>query len=151
MSTAPSLRLPASTGAQVRAFYPNLVSGYFYETWDFYTEQLGFRTVCEHDTYVHLEHPSGAQLGVLRQEIDGQPAELISGTDGRGFWLSLDVADADAEYARLVANGVPVESPPESKPWGDRQFIVRDPNGVLIAIAHRVGSRSEAPAGFAAN
>jgi catechol 2,3-dioxygenase-like lactoylglutathione lyase family enzyme len=122
------------------AFYPNLVTGKFYETWDFYSEQLGFQTLHECDSYVHLSHPSGAQFGLLKQEQDGTPSELVSGTDGRGFWLSLDVSDADVEYQRLCALGVPIVQSPVNKPWGERQFVVRDPNGVLICIAHRIPS-----------
>ena len=126
---------PATGG---EPFYPSLVTAKFHETWEFYTEKLGFRTACECDSYVHLVHASGAQLGVLRHEIDGAYAELVSATDGRGFWINLDVADADAELARLSAAGVEVVTPLEDKPWGDRQFVVRDPNGVLISIAHRL-------------
>lgn len=118
-------------------FYPNLVTAKFYETWDFYTTFLGFRTVAECGVYVHLAHPGGAQLGVLKHETDGSPVELISATDGRGFWVNLDVADADAEHERLRTAGAPIVMPPEDKPWGERMFIVRDPNGVLISIAHR--------------
>ncbi|HEY0944301.1 MAG TPA: VOC family protein [Opitutaceae bacterium] len=124
---------PAATG---RAFYPGIVTARFYETWDFYTTHLGFRTMLESDYYVQLVHASGAQLGILRQELDGSPAELVSPTDGRGFWLGIDVADADAECARLRAAGVEIVHPPEDKPWGERHCVVRDPNGVLILIGH---------------
>lgn len=124
-------------GAGGEPFYPSIVTAKFYETWDFYAGRLGFRTEFESDDYVHLAHVSGAQLGILRHEIDGQRPELVCATDGRGFWLNLDVADADAEHARLAAAGVEIAEPVEDKPWGDRQFMVRDPNGVLIAIAHR--------------
>ena len=124
-------------------FYPSIVTGKFYETWDFYTEQLGFRTMFESDAYVHLVHPSGAQLGILRQELDGLRSEIVCGTDGRGFWFNLEVADADAEHARLCESGVEIVESPADKAWGDRQFLVRDPNGVLIAIAHRIAPRVE--------
>lgn len=125
-------------------FYPSLVTGKFYETWDFYTAYLGFRTVYESDHYVHLAHECGAQLGVLREEMDGLRAELVSATDGRGFWLNLDVADADAEHERLRQAGAEIVEPIADKPWGDRQFIVRDPNGVLVAISHRLGASHQA-------
>lgn len=135
---------PASTPVPVplatRAFYPNLVTARFDETWEFYTTQLGFRTVAEHHAYVHLAHPAGHQLGLLRHEVDGELAELVSGTDGRGFWISMDVPDVDREYARLLEAGVSMAEPIQNKPWGDRQFMVRDPNGVLIAIAQRLTS-----------
>ncbi len=138
MNTTYTERAPAPVSLARRAFYPNLVTARFYETWDFYTTHLGFRTVAEHHDYVHLAHPAGHQLGVLRHEIDGELSELVSGTDGRGFWISLDVEDVDAELARLLAAGVQVAVPIENKPWGDRQFMVRDPNGILIAIAQRL-------------
>ncbi|HWA86131.1 MAG TPA: VOC family protein [Opitutus sp.] len=128
-------------------FYPSVVTARFFETWNFYAEFLGFRTVFESDAYVHLAHATGAQLGILRHEVDGPLPELISATDGRGYWLNLDVADADAEYARLVAARVDIAAPIEDKPWGDRQFMVRDPNGVLIAIAHRLPAAETLAAG----
>lgn len=124
-------------------FYPSLVTGKFYETWDFYTTYLGFRTVHESDHYVHLVHQCGAQLGVLREELDGLQPELVSGTNGRGFWLNLDVPDADAEFERLRKAGAEIVEPIADKPWGDRQFILRDPNGVLVAISHRLGASSQ--------
>ncbi|HVU25137.1 MAG TPA: VOC family protein [Opitutus sp.] len=127
----------AGAGLAGEPFYPSVVTARFFETWNFYAEHLGFRTVFESDAYVHLAHAGGAQLGILRHEIDGPRPELISATDGRGYWFNLDVADADAEYARLVAAGVTIAEPIEDKSWGSRQFMVCDPNGVLVAIAHR--------------
>ena len=85
---------------------------------------------------MHLSHPSGAQFGLLKDEIDGVPAELVSPVEGRGFWLNLHVPDADAEYARLCSLGIDIVEPPQDKRWGERHFLVRDPNGVLVYIAH---------------
>ncbi|HRE82037.1 MAG TPA: VOC family protein [Opitutaceae bacterium] len=119
------------------AFFPGIVSSRFYDTWDFYTTVFGFRTVTECNDYVQLQHSTGAQIAILRHETDGNPAELITGTEGRGFWLNLEVANVDAEYQRLSEAQVPIVSPPETQPWGDRHFVVRDPNGVLIYVAER--------------
>jgi uncharacterized glyoxalase superfamily protein PhnB len=130
-------------------FYPGLVTANLYETWDFYTTHLGFRTIAEDDTFVQLAHPTGAQLAILRHELDGPASELVSATDGRGYWLNIDVADADAEHARLCAAGVAIVAPPTDKPWGERMFVVRDPNGVLIALAHWTGARADATASVA--
>jgi len=129
-------RAEPATGAL--AFHANLVTARFEDTWGFYTELLGFRTIIEVDGYVHLEHPTGAQLGLMRHELDGDWPELVTGTDGRGMWLSLNVDDADAEHKRLRALGVPIVEPPKDRPWGERCFVVRDPNGVLVFIAHKL-------------
>jgi catechol 2,3-dioxygenase-like lactoylglutathione lyase family enzyme len=145
MKLSEVLESPSLDPMMLRRFHPNLVTARFNETWDFYTEHLGFRTVAEWDIYVHLEHPNGAQLGVLKEEVDGELPELVPATDGRGFWLSLDVADADAEYERLMKAGVTIVAPPQDKPWGERLFVVRDPNGVLIFVAHRVDEHQPEP------
>ncbi|MFT3869872.1 MAG: VOC family protein [Nibricoccus sp.] len=114
-----------------------LVTEKFFETWDFYTEMLGFRTLDENETCVLLMHPSGVRLEVLKHETNERDAELVSATDGRGFWLNLEVDDVEAEYRRLCAGGVQLVHPPEERTSGRRTFTVRDPNGVLISIANR--------------
>ena len=126
---------PATSGRAARAFVPGLVTARLHETWDFYTERLGFFTVAEHGVYVRLEHPCGAGLALLQEETDGTPAPLVTATDGRGFWLRLDVPEVDALHAALVAAGVPIVEPPNDKPWGERLCFVRDPNGVVICLA----------------
>ena len=130
-------------------FFPGIVTAKFYETWDFYTTHLGFRTVDEGEGHVHLRHPGGAQLAVMRHEQPGQPAPLVSGTEGRGFWFGLDVADADSEHARLVAEGIEAVVAPRDTLRQGRQFVVLDPNGVLIQIADRPAPAALAEASYA--
>lgn len=135
--------LHAPVESQPARFFPGFVTAKLRETVDFYTEILGFRIVEECDAYVQLAHISGAQLGVLRHEIDGLPRELINATDARGFWLSVDVSDVDAEHDRLRAASVEIESAPENKPWGERILIVRDPNGLLVHLGQKTDARPE--------
>jgi uncharacterized glyoxalase superfamily protein PhnB len=138
----------APVGPESLAWVPGMVSGRFFETWDFYTTCLGFRTLAESNTYVHLRHPSGAQLAVLREETEGAPAELVSATRGRGFWLFLEVDDAATLHQALHEGGVVAAVPLRDTAWGDRQFAVRDPNGVLIYIVQRkVDARAAAEVG----
>ncbi len=134
-----TLTLPA-----LAPFFPGIVTARFFETWDFYTTHLNFGTVHESNRDLRLVHVSGVQLAVLREETEGQAAELISATTGRGFWLSLDVADAEAEYARLLDAGVEMVSPLEETRGGERRFAVRDPNGILIFIVQKLPVRSRA-------
>jgi len=126
-----SVNRSVSTG-----FSPGLVTAKFYETWDFYTAILGFKTIKESDAFLQLQHPTGTSLNILRHELDGPPSELIGSADGRGFWLSIEVPDADEEYRRLSCTGVELPEEPQDRVWGERMFFVRDPNGVLVAIWH---------------
>jgi catechol 2,3-dioxygenase-like lactoylglutathione lyase family enzyme len=126
---------------------PGIVTAKFYETWDFYTTHLGFRTVDESDNHVMLAHASGGQLLILREEIDGLPPELVSATDGRGVWLCFEVADTDAEHSRLAAAGVDIVAAPADRPWGRRHCLIRDPNGMIVSLSHGLTAYSHAAEG----
>jgi catechol 2,3-dioxygenase-like lactoylglutathione lyase family enzyme len=123
-------------------FFAGLVTARFSATWDFYTEQLGFRTVAEGGGGVRLMHPCGAQLCLLQEEVGTTPAALVSATRGGGLWLTLEVADAAAEQMRLSAEGLVTEPLPENGAWPADAFAINDPNGVLVIITPRSPART---------
>ena len=43
-------------------------------------------------------------------------------------------ADVDAEYARLKAAGAIICEEMKDKPWGERSFVMDDPNGIHLYI-----------------
>ncbi len=116
-------------------FYPGFVTGRYHETWDFYTEHLGFRTLFECETSVLLQHPCGVCLELLRHETNGHHAELVCATDGHGFWLNLESHDIEADFRRWCAAGLHFVQPLEARSDGRLSLTLRDPNGVLICIA----------------
>ena len=56
---------------------------------------------------------------------------LLRHDEGR-FHIELDTTDLDAIYDRLLQVGLHPESPPAERPWGERDFLVLDPDGNLI-------------------
>ncbi|MBT9386323.1 VOC family protein [Pseudooceanicola sp. CBS1P-1] len=50
----------------------------------------------------------------------------------RSVILELQVADLEAEFARLKA--LDVVHPPKDLPWGNRTFQLRDPEGNLVSF-----------------
>ncbi len=122
------------------AFFAGLVTRLYFESWDFYTTHLGFRTVEERNAWVRLMHPSGAQLVLLQEEADHTPSELVTACEGRGLWLTLEVADVAVERNALALEGLAVQAVPSEKWWREGSFAVTDPNGVLVIIAPRASS-----------
>lgn len=121
------------------AFHAGIVSRRFFETWDFYTTLLDFRTLVENDGYVRLLHASGAELSVLQHELNGEWSELVNATDGCGLWLALEVNDPTSLAARLRSENVDLLPMPATAKWGAASFALRDPNGVLIFVAREGG------------
>lgn len=60
------------------------------------------------------------------------PAEGRSAVSG--LILDFEVEDVDTEYARLMGEGLPMLLALRDEPFGQRHFITRDPNGVLIDV-----------------
>lgn len=83
------------------------------------------------DERVRREH-AGAGTEAVQQH---QPAPR-----GPGVWVCIDVDDVDAHYERLQRLGVGIEHPLRDEPWGDRHFVVLDPNGVGVDVVQRPAS-----------
>lgn len=70
-------------------------------------------------------------------EIEVMEADItaLGLTEGEGPWrVALQVDDLDAERARLQALGVEIARQPETRPWGARDMLIRDPAGNLILL-----------------
>ena len=51
---------------------------------------------------------------------------------GSGFHLELVTDDLDALHAELLSRGIEPKGPPRDRSWGERTFIVADPDGNQI-------------------
>ena len=98
---------------------------------DFYRDILGFALVFENDSYIEMLAQGSTTMGVsfVSPELSG--GEKFT---GEGIILSFEVADVDAEFARLKAAGVRILEEIRDKAWGERSFVINDPNGVHIYI-----------------
>ncbi|MDB5585614.1 MAG: glyoxalase [Devosia sp.] len=99
----------------------------------FYQAHFGFKVVFASSWYVHLRatHTGTVELAIMDYDHDTIP--LAGRQKTTGLLLSLEVADAAAEYARL-APSVTVLRALRDEPFGQRHFICADPNGVLLDV-----------------
>lgn len=78
--------------------------------------------------------------------LSGGGMKMLISEHGHEQWaesrpqLHLDIHDIDARFKTLPP-GTHVVAPPEDTPWGTRWFLVRDPDGNLIAFEEMHGSR----------
>ncbi|KYZ76214.1 glyoxalase [Anaerosporomusa subterranea] len=100
------------------------------ESRDFYIKHFGFELVYESDWYIELLSPSLA-AGVSFTLPQRDVGEFFT---GKGLILSFGVDNVDAEYERLNGEGLTIQQELQNKPWGERSFVVNDPNGVHIYV-----------------
>jgi len=116
--------------------YTGLVTHRLEESKRFYTECLGFETVYQGEWYLLLRKDS-YELGFLKPSSPEQHRFFQPAFKG-GSWLALEVDDVDALYACLDQTDAVVLTQPTTELWGERHFMVEDPNGMGIDIFSRV-------------
>ncbi|QFG23049.1 VOC family protein [Actinomadura sp. WMMB 499] len=120
---------------RLTSFYPVICTSRLRESRDFYTGLLGFEPTFEADWYVSLRRlgPPAYELALLDHGHPTLPAAYRAPV--RGLLLNFEVEDVDAEWDRIVVRGGrPPELPLRDEDFGQRHFIVADPDGVLIDV-----------------
>jgi catechol 2,3-dioxygenase-like lactoylglutathione lyase family enzyme len=120
---------------RLTSFYPVMCTARPSESDRFYRELFGFRATFGSDWYVSLERPGPAPVELAL--LDHRHPTLPEGyrVPARGLVLNLEVEDIDAEWERLVMGaGLEPALGLRSEDFGQRHFIVADPNGVLVDV-----------------
>lgn len=101
------------------------------ESKDFYMRYFGYELVYESDWYIELIASGLHTAGISFTLPQREEGEFFN---GKGLILSFEVEDVDAEYERLKTAGLVKHQKIADKPWGERSFVVDDPNGIHLYI-----------------
>ena len=104
---------------------------------EFYVRLFGCNVLYDSDWFVLLQL-GGGELGFMLPGLDTQAPLFRSRFDGNGLWITIDVDDVDAEYARIKDMGLSIEVELRDEPWGDRHFAIIDPNGIGVDIVQHI-------------
>jgi catechol 2,3-dioxygenase-like lactoylglutathione lyase family enzyme len=131
------------------SYYPVLMVDEAAPSAAFYVEHFGFRPLFESDWYVHLQSADEetVNLAILQGDHETIPPEGRG--RARGVLINFEVEDPDALYERVKAAKLPILRTLRDEPFGQRHFITRDPNGVLIDVIKPIPPSEEFLAQFA--
>lgn len=115
------------------------------ESKEFYMKHFGFELAFESDWYIELVTPK-RDAGISFTLPEREEGEFFN---GRGCILSLEVDDVDTEYKRLQDEGLLIYQEIQEKPWGERSFVIDDPNGVHVYIYKLIEKTEEYKALYA--
>jgi uncharacterized glyoxalase superfamily protein PhnB len=103
---------------------------------DFLKKHFGFSEVMSvPDSVASLtREDAGFNVIYLRTGLETFKPERIAGSSGEGLLVVFVVENIDGEYERLRSENVPVVTPIETEPWGERYFQVEDPNGIIQLV-----------------
>ena len=132
-------------------YYPVLMTDRVADTARYYEQHFRFTRLFDSDWYVHLQSLEDASVNLAI--LDGDHAtipEAARGGRAAGVLLNFEVEDASAEYRRVLDQGLDVQLALRDEAFGQRHFIVKDPNGVLIDVIQPIPPNEAFQAQYAA-
>lgn len=130
-------------------YYPVIMTSQVAATAAFYVEHFRFKPVFQTDWYVHLESSEDNAVNLAIVQGDHPTIPQHNGGQVAGLLLNFEVDDVDREYTLAMAQGLPILCPLRDEPFGQRHFITRDPNGVLIDVIKQIPPAEEFQAQYA--
>ena len=127
---------------------------------EFAETHLGFVREMEAEGFASLgRDDAGSNLIFLQAGLSTFKPAAIAGHHADGLLIVFVLDDVDAFYDELTGRDIPITTPIETEPWGERYFQITDPNGVVYQFVQWIESpidggndavhsaRSERPAG----
>lgn len=118
--------------------YPIIVTPHKNAARDFWQRHLGFDLAFDSTWFSLLVAADGsASIAFMAPDHPSAPPgpEVFGGT---GLCFELEVADATATEAALVANGLPIGYPLTDEAFGQRRFGFRDPSGLWVDVVEQI-------------
>ncbi|AOS64202.1 VOC family protein [Actinoalloteichus hymeniacidonis] len=110
---------------------------------DFFRDHFGYTVAMAADDFVSLTREDGAiDLVFHRTGLEVLP-ENLRYRRASGAIVAFVVEDLEAEQDRLRAEGVEITLPLRVEPWGERLFMVADPNGIPVELLDWAGGAEE--------
>jgi catechol 2,3-dioxygenase-like lactoylglutathione lyase family enzyme len=123
----------------IKDLYSIIVTEKRIECRDFYVRWFGFQVVFEASWFVYLaatgDHAFG--LAFMAPDHPSQPPGPAV-FSGQGMFLTVQVADAAAEFERLKGGGLSIAYPLRDEAWGQRRFAVYDPSGTWVDVIQQI-------------
>jgi len=105
------------------------------ESKKFYKSVLDFGVAFENDFYLLMHTPNNsAEISFLLPNHPSQAPIFQKASSGVGTYLTIEVEDVDEYYRKIKDKNVEIVVDIRSETWGDRHFVIVDPNGVGIDI-----------------
>ena len=127
------------TPFELHGMHPVLAVPDVHETVAFYRDKLGFHVDFVHgDPPVHARVCADPSYSSPTVHIRFEPLEPGASPNPSVYlWLHVGTG-LDQLFQLYKARGVEVIREPEDRPWGLRQFVVKDCNGYLVSFSAEV-------------
>lgn len=113
-------------------------------TWQFY-ETLGFKMGDRDERHAKV-YINWFSIDFLAQDAEDKLAfqkDAHAEHKGAGIYWYIKVDDVDATHKEIVERGLQPSSEPQNWPWGNREFVLKDPDGYKLVFFNNAKKQLE--------
>ncbi len=122
---------------KISSFYPVICTDKVEASKQFYTTNFPFEISFETDWYVSLVSADNKfELAIVKYHHPSVPESFRNHI--QGVILNFEVENVDSVYERFKEQNVEIVQNLKDEEWGQRHFIISDPNGILIDIIEMI-------------
>ena len=127
----------------MQSLFPDIVSESPARSRDFYVALFGFEVAFEIDWYVQLQSPADPNLQLAFVKVGHASVPAGYGGPARGVLVTIETQDVDALHARAQELGCEIVYALRDEVWGQRHFMTKDPNGLLVDVVQLIPPEPE--------
>lgn len=95
---------------------------------DFFERVFEIRPYYKNEEFTEFVLPGKARIAFFK--VTGATKKYFDASSGRkAISLGVTVHDVEATYKRATDLGLEVSGPPKDHPWGEKSFLLVDPDG----------------------
>jgi len=122
----------------MNSLFPDICSTDLPACKTFYESLLGLNAVFELDWYIQMQSPTDPtlQIAFVARNHESVPAGYQ--LEARGVVITVETDAVDPVYERAQSIRIPIVQELQDEPWGQRHFMARDPNGLLVDVVQMI-------------
>jgi len=126
-----------------KSLFPCICSTALPQSKQFYESLFGMKPAFEIDWYVqlHAEHNESIQIAFVEKNHSSVPAGFKN--DPKGVVVTFDFDEVDDIYERARDLELPIVLELRNEEYGQRHFMTKDPNGLLIDVVKLIEPSEE--------
>lgn len=97
-------------------------------------KKLGFEIIKSQDGHSIVQLGDTTITLVNIRDDDEFQRDAFSGDKGRGMYVYIRTEDVDTTFEQFTKLGVQPATEPRDWPWGNREFIIKDPDGFKLCF-----------------
>lgn len=122
----------------LKSLFPDICSTDLAASKQFYTSLFGMTPVFEIDWYIQLQATSDENVQIAFVAKDHSSVPKGFALNPQGVVITLELDEVDPVYARAKALDLEIAQDLHDEEWGQRHFMVKDPNGLLVDVVKMI-------------